>query len=175
MQLPDLNRIVDTYVPVSANDLPAYLNQLQRDILPHIRKLQADGHLRWFSFLRHDASQLAGREPLDGRVFIHLRLEPATDLNPQVFIKLLPAHFLKPQHVSALSAISGLDGSILRDDNWAQAWKIFGEASEWILCLLEGHKKEPSLQQIVQFLHFITNPLMLGHRCLCIPGGYLSF
>lgn len=175
MELPDLSRIVDTYVPVSAVGLPGYLNQLQRDVLPHVRKLQADGHLRWFSFLLHDASQLEGRETMDGRVFIHLRIEPATGLDLQAFIKLLPAHFLKPQQVAPLSAISGMDGSILRDDNWAHAWKIHGEASEWILCLLEGHEEEPTLQQIVQFLHFITNPLMLGHRCLCIPAGFLSF
>ena len=175
MELPDLSRIVDTYVPVSDVDHPAYLKQLQRDVLPHVRKLQADGHLRWFSFLLHDASQLAGREPVDGRVFIHLRLEPAPGLDLQPFIKLLPEHFLKPQQVPPLSEISGLDGSILRDENWAHAWKIHGEASEWVLCLLEAHREEPSLQQVVQFLHYITNPLMLGHRCLCIPAGFLSF
>lgn len=176
MQLPNLSRIVDTYVPVSANDLPAYLKQLRQDILPHIRKLQADGHLRWFSFLVHKAGQLAGRVPTDARMYIHLRLDPASCLEIKAFIKLLPAHFLKPRQVAPLSSISGLDGSILPDDNWVHAWKILGEASEWVLGLLEAHKKEPSLEQIVQFLHFITNPLMLGHRCRCIvPAGYISF
>ena len=175
MELPNLSRIVDTYIPISGVDLVSYLRQLKQDVLPHIRNLQANGHLRWFSFLRHDASQLAGREPVDGRFFIHIRLEPAAALNLQAFINLLLPHFLKPLQVAPLSEISGLDGSILQDDNWAYAWKIHGEASEWVLYLLEGHKENPSLQQIVQFLHFITNPLMLGHRCLCIPGGFISF
>lgn len=174
MELPDLGRVIDTYVPVSSTDLPAYLNQLKREVLPNVRKLQSDKQLRWFSFLLHDASQLAGREPKDGRLFIHLRFEPATDLNPEEFKKLLPTHFCKPIQVS-LADISGLDSGILLDNNWAHAWKIHGEASEWILCLLEGHKVEPSLQQVIQFLHFITNPLMLGHKCLCIPDGYLTF
>ena len=170
MELPDLSRIVETHVPVSTG----YLSHLRQDVLPHVRELQAGGHLRWFSFLIHPASQLAGHDPADGSPVIHLRLEPATDLDVHEFIELLPEHFQKPYQVT-LSEISGLDGSILRDADWAHAWKIQGEASEWVLCLLEGHEEEPSLQQIVQFLHFITNPLTLGHRCLCIPAGFLSF
>jgi hypothetical protein len=174
MELPDLSRIVETHVPVSAGEFTGYLSQLRQDVLPHVRKLQADGHLRWFSFLIHPAGQLAGHDPADGGLVIHLRLEPATDLDVHEFIELLPKHFEKPRQVT-LSEIPGLDRSILRDDDWAHAWKIHGEASEWVLCLLEGHEEEPSLQQVVQFLHFITNPLMLGHRCLCIPAGFLSF
>lgn len=174
MELPDLHRIVDTYFPVTSVDSPAYLNQLKRDLLPHIRKLQSDGHLRWFSFLLHGARHLDGREPEDGRSFIHIRLEPASSLTLEEFIELLPDHFCNPQPVS-LSDIRGLDGSMLHDDNWANAWKIHGEASEWVLCLLELHKDDPSLQQMIQFLHFITNPLMLGGRCLCIPAGFLQF
>ena len=164
VELPDLNRIVDTYVPVSATSQPAYLNQLRQDILPHIRKLQADGHLRWFSFLLHKADQLEGREPVgDGRLFIHLRLERATDLDMKEFIELLPAHFLKPIPVP-LPTIEGFDVSTLRDNNAAYTWKILGDSSEWILCLLEGYKEGPSRGDIIYFLHYITNPLMMGYQ-----------
>lgn len=174
MGVPDLGRIVDTYVPVPTNDFATYLSQLRRDVLPHIRALQSGNHLRWFSFLLHDARQLAGREPMDGRLFIHIRLEPAPDVDISAFIALLPNHFCRPQQVQ-LSAIAGVDASSLEGDNWAQAWRIHGEASAWVLCLLEGHKGEPSLQQVVQFLHFITNPLMLGSRCQCTANGLLTF
>ena len=174
MELPDLNRIIDTYLPLSSAELTAYFNQLRTDMLPHIRKMQTDDQLRWFSYLLHGARHLDGREPEDGRSFIHLRLEPATGLDLDTFIDLLPEHFLKPQRVT-LSKISGLESHMLQNDDWAHAWRIHGEASEWVLRLIEGHQKEPSLQQVIQFLHFITNPLMLGHRCLCIPAGFLSF
>jgi hypothetical protein len=161
---PNLNNIVDTRVPVSLGERTGYLNQLRQDVLPHIRKLQADRHLRWFSFLIHAEN---------GSPYIHLRLEPTPGLDIDDFIELLPKHFQKPHHIT-LSKTSGLDRSILQNNDWAYAWKILGEASEWILCLLEGYKREPSLKQIVQFLHFITNPLMLGHQCLYRPES-ISF
>jgi len=172
VELPDLNRIVDTYVPVSNNNFPNYLNQLKSDLLPHIRRLQSDGHLPWFSFLLHGAGHLDGREPNNGRLFIHIRLEPNTDLELQAFINSLPPHFLNPIQKS-YSQISGLDGA--KFNSWAHAWKIHGEASEWVLCLLEGHRNEPSLEHVIQFMHFITNPLMLGQKCLYIPAGFAQF
>lgn len=174
MDLPDLNRVVDTYFPITNVNFPEYINQMKRDLLPHVRKLQTEGNIRWFSFLFHPASQLGGREPNDGRLFIHIRLEPSSQLDLNAFINLLPAHFRNPVGVS-LSQISGLEVDKFRNNDWAEAWKIHGAASELVLCLLEGHELEPSLQHIVQFLHFITNPLMLGHKCLCIPAGFISF
>jgi len=175
MELPVLSRIVDTYVPVVSGDgdLAGYFNQLRRDVLPHIRKLQADRRLRWFSFLLHDANGLSGHQPPDGMLFIHLRLEPAAD-DIQAFIKLLPEHFKDPQHVN-LPGITEFANSAFREGNSAQAWRIHGEASDWILSLLEGFEEGPKLQEVIQFLHYFTNPLMLGHRCLCIPAGFISF
>jgi len=169
VELPDLTRVVDTYVPVTSKNYPDYIKQLKRDLLPHVRKLQSDGHIRWFSFLVHDATQLGGREPNDGRFFIHIRLEPSTELDFGEFVKLLPNHFLNPKRDS-LSHISGLDGAKFRNDDWAHAWKIHGEASEWVLFLLEGHKDEPTLKHLTQFMHFITNPLMQGHKFACISS-----
>lgn len=176
MEVPDLaSSIVDTYVPVTAADFSGYLDQLRRDVLPHIRKLQSDGQLRWYSFLIHDANMLKEHEPSDGRLFIHLYLQPTTGLDLQRFKGRLPGHFEKPQQ-NTLGKIGGVDEAALRDRNWAHAWKILGEASEWVLCLLEGHGNNPiSLPQVVQFLHFVTNPLLLGHKCRILADGYLSF
>ena len=174
MKSPNLTRIVDTYVPVTSNDLTGYLNQLRVEVLPPIRQLQADHSVRWFSFLIHNSQQLAGREPEDGRLFIHIRLEPEDNLAIDEFVRLLPSQFLNPIPAQ-LSSISGLEGSALRDSNWAEAWRIHGEASEWILGLVEGYENGPSLEHVIQYLHFFTNPLLLGHRCLCIPAGFISF
>lgn len=170
MEVPDLGRIVETDVPVSDGEVL----QLRRDVLPHIRRLQADGHLHWFCFLLHSASQVAGRDRADSSLVIHLRLEPSPGLALDDFIRLLPVHFRDPQRGDTL-AISGVDVAMLRDDDWAHGWRLAGEASEWVLCLLETHKDELSAGQIAQFMHFITNPLTLGHRCLCIPAGFVSF
>ena len=174
MDIPNLNRIIDTYIPITSLDTSAYLQQLRSQVLPEIRNLERTGAIRWYGFLIHNASQLGGREPMDGRYFIHLRLEPASSLDPDAFIRTLPSHFLN-LIVTPVSSITGLDGSILTGADWAQAWKIHGECSSWILNLIEGHAGDIPVKQIVQFLHFITNPLTLGHRCLFLPSGYISF
>jgi hypothetical protein len=167
MELPNLNRIVEAHIPLSPGNASSYFNQLRQDLLPYIRKLQTEGHLRWFSFLLHPANQISGRDPKDNRPVIHLRFEPATELDIQAFIRLLPTHFLCPQHIKLSEISGGLDESILRNHDWSHAWRIVGESSEWILCLLEGHVGEPPLKQITQLFHYITNPLLLGHKCEC--------
>lgn len=172
MEIPDLTRIVDTYVPVATNDLTGYLAQLKRDVLPEIRRLESDKRLRWYAFLLHDSVQLGGREPDGDGLFIHIRLEPAQGLEMDQFIKHLSGHFFNPR-VTQLSPIQDLDSDSL--SSAAHAWFIHGKSSEWVLALLEGHKAEPSLKNIIQFLHYSTNPIMLGHRCICVPGGYASF
>ncbi len=175
MDTPNLTHIVDTYVPISDLNLDSYLDQVRRDVLIPIRKLQSDGLLRWYSFLIHGPDQLGGREPLDDKQYIHLRLEPNLGMDVDEFKAKLPGHFRKPTR-DTLANIGGLNSRVLRDEDWAYAWKLNGEASEWVLSLIEAHgDQRMTLQQITQFLHYITNPLMLGHRCLCIPAGFLVF
>lgn len=169
MDVPNLNRIVETYIPVVNLDLALYLGQLRRDVLRPIRNLQANSQLRWFSFLLHGTRHVPDSVS-DSGFLIHIRLEPATGIDIQQFISGLPSHFQKPRHVNPLSNISGLEGSDLHDNDWSLAWRLLGECSEWILTLLETHDKGPTLQQIIQFLHFFTNPLMLGKRCIYTPG-----
>lgn len=174
MDVPDLSRVVETSVPIQSLELGAYLGQLRLDVLPHIRKLQAEGQLRWFCFLIHPASHLLDHDPEDTTPVIHIRLEPAVDLEPDQFIALLPAHFQAPVP-RALGEIAGLDSSILVGGDWARGWHLVGESSDWVLAVLEDHQATPSPQQLIQLLHFITNPVALGGTCLCIPGGFLPF
>jgi len=169
MVVPDLSRIVETHVPVASLEYRAYLDQLLVDVLPHIRRLQSAQQLRWFSFLLHPASQVGGCDQADCRPVLHLRLEPADDLDVARFIQVLPPHFLNP-HAVVLGPFSGVDGTILRDGDWAQGWRVVGESAEWALCLLEAHAGKLPPQQTTQFLHYITNVLLLGGQCAYVPG-----
>jgi hypothetical protein len=168
VDIPDLSRIVETHVPVASLERTAYLHQLRRDVLPYVRKLQADGHIRWFSFLLHAAGQLSGHDSGDQSAIIHLRLEMTADLNSQTIAEVLPSHFLRPTRV-ALSDISGVDTSELRGRDRARAWRLVGEASEFALALLEEYEEPPLPQRTIQFLHFITNALGMGGQCLYAP------
>jgi hypothetical protein len=174
MNLPDLSRIVDTYVPITGNDLDVYLDQVRRDVVTSLRQLQDQDLLRWYGFLLHGADQLGGREGQSDRAYIHLFLEPRTDVEIDQFIGRLPSHFLNPIKIRP-TKIAGVDVSMLKNGDWAYGWKTLGEASEWVVLLLENHGHSIPSQQIIQFLHFITNPLALGHRCIFTPGGFMPF
>lgn len=169
VELPDLSRIVETHVPLCAIDMSGCLDQLRRDFLPHIRKLQADGQLRWFSFLLHPAGQLLGFDQNDQTPVIHLRLEPAPGLDLEGFMKQLPPHFKKPV-LRPLSNFDGPDGSLLANGDWAYGWGIVGESSEWVLCFLEAHPGDVPPVQVARFLHYISNALALGGQFAYIPS-----
>jgi len=169
MKVPDLSRIVETDIPIASLRTDAYIAQLRREVLPHIRELQSAGHIEWFSFLLHPAKQVAGRVPNDETPVFHLRLDPSPRLNVDELISLLPAHFRDPHPVS-LAEISGLNCALLQGADWAQAWRVIGESAEWVLCVIEAHVDRLPPEQAVQFLHYMTNPLGLGHKCVYAPS-----
>jgi len=170
METPDLSRIVETHVPVETLEARRYLSQLRMDVLPHIRHLQATGSLRWFSFLLHQARQVAGQGAADNRPVFHLRLEPAPGLDLREFVALLPPHFIDP-HPVELSMISGVNLTLLERGEWAKAWRVVGESAEWVLCLLEAHADGFPPDQLVQFLHYVTNALGIGGTCVYAPNA----
>lgn len=177
MELPNLDLIVDTFIRIRDHNFDAYMSQLRAELIPEIRELQSEGKIIWYGFLIHDHKNLGGRVPsTDQNLYIHLRLSLPEGADVDQFIRQLPAHFQEPRK-SSLSAIGGIDASIMKDQDWVYAWKVHGEASEWILRMLEAHAQDATIpiQHIIQFMHYITNPLMIGHKCLFIPGGFVSF
>ena len=177
MQLPKLDRIVDTFVLIKSLKPDEYISQLRTDLIPVIRSLEQKGSIIWYGFLIHDQSQLGGRVPAtDKNLYLHIRLCPNDDIDLAEFKKNLPAHFQKPE-VIPVSKIAGVDPSILKGQDWAYGWKIHGEMSEWVLRFIDAHEDQstPHANQIVQFLHFATNPLLLGGQSLLFPNGFLNF
>ena len=168
--MPNLSRIVEASIPLSGRDFPEFQAQLRQDVLPHIRGLQAGGHLRWFSVLIHNANQLLVHDSTDMRLVIHLRLEPAMALSFDEFVQLLPSHFEAPKPRPE-SNIGGVQEEIVAGGEWARAWEMVGQSSEWLLSLLEATTPQLTAEQLVQFLHYITNPLMPDLQCEHIPSG----
>jgi hypothetical protein len=177
MELPNRDLIVDTFIPIRDLNLDAYISQLRSELIPEIRKLLSEGKIIWYGFLIHDQKNLGGRVPsMDQNLYIHIRLSLPENADINQFIHQLPSHFQQPIQ-SSLSLIGGIDPSVLNDQNWLYAWKVHGEASEWILRMVESHTHDANvpIQHIIQFMHYITNPLMIGHKCLFIPHGFMSF
>jgi len=157
MNLPDLSRVVDTFVPFKED----YFATLVNKVIPIIRDLENSNQLSWYSFLLHGASQLGGRAK-EGAFCIHIRLEPMPGIKVADFISRLPFHFEQPINVT-VGEMAGVNQSALKDQDWAQAWGILGESSRWIVSLFEGHGDAGiPIQHIIQFMHFISNGLGMG-------------
>jgi hypothetical protein len=170
--IPNLERIVDTYIPIASSDPDEYYSQLRAEVIPHIRTLQENNTIRWYAFLVHGADQIGERVPAEGdATYIHLFLEPGIGLEFDDFVSRLPIHFFNPES-RPLGSFAGVDGAAIRDGNWAYGWKGIGEASEFVLRLLENYGDNPIPQEnILQFIHFVTNALYLGSRSLFLPEG----
>jgi hypothetical protein len=170
LECPNLARVVETHVQTPTGDVTEYLVRLRTQVVPAIRALQSDGRIRWYSFLLHPAKQLLGRPETDEAWVIHLRLEPATGLEVEEFIVGLPAIFETPV-LRPLADFDGPDPSLIVQADWAHAWRIVGESSEWVACMLEAHPGNLSVEQIAHFLHYISNPLGLGWQWAFAPTG----
>lgn len=176
MDIPKLDNVVDTFFPVRGNTLEVYVSQLREELIPHIRKFQQDKSIIWFCFLLHDRTNISRKvAPEVTEPFVHIRLGLPEDADAKSFIEGLPVHFLDPIE-KQLGEINGVDASFMNGD-WAKAWWLVGEASDWVLKLLEAHADSPSvpLHQVAQFMHYISNPLAIGHKCLLLPGGFMRF
>jgi hypothetical protein len=173
MEMPIPNLVVDTFIRIRDFTFDAYISQLRSEVIPEIRRLEREGKIIWYGLLIHNQKHLSGRVPAtDQNKYIHIRLglPEGTDVNK--FIHGLPSHFQKPIHTS-LPAIGDIESSVLKDQNWLYAWKVHGESSEWVLKMVESHADNANIPigQILQFMHYITNPLMMGNQCLYIPHG----
>jgi len=160
--VPDLHRIMEAWVPVTAATYgPEYLSVLRKDVVLPLRDLQAKGIIRWYGFLLHPCPEtLSSRTPLNA--CFQLWVERAPGIEFDEFRKLAPTAFLNVDG-SGPSLIAGLDKSMLKDGDWAYAWKMIGESSSWISELLLSHNdNDISLKQTMQFLHYVTNPLLIG-------------
>jgi len=174
MKTPNLDRIIEVYVPVEGDSFNEYIEQMKRDVLGPIRRLQQEEAIRWFCFLLHPAGSFKDRENMkESWGYFHVRMEPDEALDTFTFIKTLPEFFLDPKPV-ALKEISEIRMENLTEENWAQAWRMVGECSEWVFSLLETNQLITS-RQLFKFMHFITNPLMTGAKCLYLPDGFVTF
>jgi len=89
-------------------------------------------------------------------------------LNPNEFRKSLPNYCVMTRKISreGVESITGINESILKNEEIEEAWRIIGEQSEWVLEMLNIHKQHVEIppQQIVQFLHFYANMTQLQVR-----------
>ena len=166
--------VLDTYVPVRSTRPKSYFTQLRRDVLIPLRRLQHGGQLAWSSVLLHTGDLLDGRVRRARGLYFHLRLLPPPDVSLSALRRKLPARFCKPIAVR-ISRIAGIDVRALRHRDWKRAWTVAGHAAALALAVVEAYEAPIDAAQVAQALHFVTNPLLLGHRAAMATGRVFRF
>lgn len=177
MVAPDLSRIVETFIPITIDQgnisiavWQDYVDLLRTVVSPLVRNHRAQGQVRWCSFLVHNRQSGVPTGPHDDRFFVQLRMELSPDVDETSFIKNLPTSCLmtRRMQVPTPPTLDNVDITYLNDSNVAQGWRILGEASDWVLSMIDSHdlnKKVPK-KNVEQFLHYIGNQLCV--RCVGI-------
>ena len=119
----------------------------------------------WYHFLVHPRpDELPPIEGDTNRCF-RIRFEfKGTDPS-----EVLPGYCVMTRKTGRIENITGIDKSLLKNEQIEEAWRVIGEQSEWVIDMLDIHKedREVPLNLIMQFLHFFFNMIQLG---LCCPN-----
>jgi len=185
MEKPDLNRVWETYIRIPTEENMGYKTLLRNlydtirlKIHPMISDLKDNDVINWYCFLVHP-SRIKG----DPKQYFHIRFElkndikdkkSVNDLLPDYCEKSMTAHFMDVE--SNPKNISGIDESLLKNEEIEEAWRIIGEQSEWVMNMLNIHKENIGItpKQIGQFLHFYFNMAQLLFVCPCCRNIFHS-
>jgi hypothetical protein len=160
LEKPDLNKMWRTWVKIGLK------SQLTHKMLPdtirhkmyNISQLQKMGKITWYYFLYHDKTDDPSNGYFDTVFTVGME-------NPNEF---LPEYCIDTKKIPPMKEIYGIDASILNDKDIAEAWRIIGEQSEFIINLVSAHTENSEIhrQQIAQFMHYFMNPLGLGLKSI---------
>lgn len=160
MEKPNLTKMWRTWVKVGLKNQLTYkmLQDTVRYKMHNISLLQKAGKITWYYFLYHDKPDDAANGYFD-IVFTTDRVDPCG---------FLPEYCVDTKKIPPMMEISEIDKTILQEEDIAEAWRIIGEQSEFIISLICAHAENRVVhpQQIAQFMHYFMNPLGLGLRSL---------
>ena len=177
MEKPNLERIWETYIklgPPQTVTNQLIINTIRLRLYPLLNTLKAEDKIKWYCFLLHP-SRIKG----DQNFYFHIRLEPKEEIKDKEQVNaLLPDYCEKEmtalcKDVENITSISGIDKTLLRNEEIEEAWRILGEQSQWLMDMVNIYKDDINIPigNITQFMHFFLNMLGLGGRSILYAGG----
>jgi len=170
MNKPNLKRMWETYVRLSAEDIPLgnHIERMRKEIIPLVSRLKDEGLIDWYCLLIHNYGTGVPTTPDDPNPYLHLRVSFTKDFSKDEVRKYLPTDLpeTSPKPASG-GSIDGVVKSWLRNDDIAEAWRIIGESTEWIFNMINTFKTDVAVRpciypcQIRQFLHYYRNALQM--------------
>jgi hypothetical protein len=175
MQKPNLDKLWEVWIPL---DLPPeafratlrtlakqqeWFNKIVDTIRSHVSEaisaLETSKKIDWYYFLIHQREN-------DINSYFHIIFSLKEGVESRDFLGSLPSYCLHPKQLGHGygESISGIEKSLLKNEEIEEAWKIIGEQSEWIIRMVKIHKDgEIPIKQFIQFMHFYMNVMGLGH------------
>ena len=170
MQKPNLARMWETFIKIGLPQETSLqqITHIIRSMIYHaIRDLKARKVINWYHFLIHNKESGVPTTKDDENLYFHIRVALEKDVEPKDFRASLPDYCVMTRPIDRrLESISGIDKSLIKNEEIEEVWRIVGEQSEWIIKMVNIHKEnvEIPIPQITQFMHFYLNMLGLGGR-----------
>jgi len=181
MERPDLDRMWETFIKIglpSEISIARVIHAIRFKIYPTISDLRKKKVINWYSFLIHNRKSGVPTTEDDNNLYFHIRLALKKDVKPNDFRESLPNYYVMTRPIKRrLESISGIDKSIIRNEEIEEAWRIIGEQSEWVMNMLNIYKEEIEMsiypKQISQFLHYYFNMMALSISAECPKCGHI--
>lgn len=119
--------------------------------------------INWYHFLFHHYPQ----DPNNG--YFHVRFSALEDIK-KVDDMRLPSYCVSTQKIGPVKDISGINKTLIRNEEIEEAWRLIGKQSEWVLDLVRAHKEAIPIAQFVQFMHFFMNMMCLRNKSVLTNG-----
>jgi hypothetical protein len=173
MDKPDLNRLWETFIRFSWDDLSSgrHIGLMREKVAHAISILKAKGGMSWYCFFIHDKNSGVPTSVDDDYLYFHIRFELKKHVSP---LDILPIYCIltrkvEPEWVKAIpidNKGTEFDMSLLKDESIEEEWRLIGEQSEWLLNLLNAFKENVNIpaSYIERFLNYYTDMTALAIR-----------
>jgi hypothetical protein len=171
MDKPNFDRMWETFIRIGEFDIitpnkpfidvPKIIQIIRFKINPMISRLLEDGVINWYCFLIHGKDSGVPTTRDDNNAYFHIRVSAVEDKEPSFPDYCIMTRKIKRDWVSS---ITGINKSLLKNEEIEEAWRIIGEQTEWLLNMLDIYKEDIELppNQIAQFYHFFANMTQIG-------------
>jgi len=177
MEKPNLDRTWEAYIrigPPQTATVQQVFGLIRSKLRPMLSCMKTDKMIKWYCFLIHGS-----RTKSDTNLYFHIRFEPkdgiddvdsVNEILPVYCEKELTAKFTDVE--GKAREISGIERSLVKNEEIEEVWRILGEQSEWLMNMLSIYREDVEIPvgQITQFMHFYLNMLGLGGQAVLHLG-----
>lgn len=170
MQKPNLDRMWETFIKIGLPREITYdmiIQGIRIKIQKVVKILMENDIADWYHFLIHDKDSGVPTNEDDNNFYFHIRFSVKKNTSSKDVYKILPNYCKMTHHIEhRLESITGIDKSIVKNEEIEEVWRIIGEQSEWVIRMLNIHTKNARIppHQVRQFLHFFANMTQMQVR-----------